>query len=94
MLVAPARFHSSAGCEHRHEHLLAADRVHLLADDLRGAWCTRQPAGSQLHRPGADLADEAGAHHQLVRERLGVGGRLALGGQEVAVGERVIDGEQ
>ena len=41
------------------------------------------PAGRQPRpQAGADLADEAGADHQLVRQRLGVGGRLALGGQQ------------
>src|SRR6185503_8089637 len=35
-----------------------------------------------------DLADEAGADAKLVRERLRLGGRLALGGQEVAVQTR------
>ena len=47
-------------------------------------WCTRQPAGSQRPQAGADLADQAGADQQLVRERLGVGGRLLLGREEVA----------
>ena len=66
--------------DHRHQHLLAADGVHLLADDLRGV-LMRAPAGGQ-ERPeaGAELAHEARADHELVRERLGVGRGLLLGG--------------
>ena len=66
--------------EHRHEHLLRADRVELLADDLLDL-AVHAPARRQPRpQPGADLADEPRAHHELVRERLRVGGRLALGG--------------
>ena len=65
--------------QHRHQHLLPADRVHLLADDRLDA-LVHAPAGGQP-RPhaGAHLAHQAGAHHQLVRDRLGVGGGLLLG---------------
>ena len=84
--VAPGLAPRLGGLEHRHQQLLAADRVDLLADDLHDP-LVHAPAGRQP-RPhaGAELADEAGADHQLVRDRLGVGGRLALGRQQV-VGE-------
>ena len=66
----------------RHQQLLAADRVELLADDLLDL-AVHAPAGRQPRpQPRADLADEAGADHELVRQGLGVGGRLAFGGQQ------------
>ena len=46
-------------------------------------WCTRQPAGQPAPQAGADLPDHPGAHQQLVRERLRVGGGLLLGREEV-----------
>ena len=39
--------------------------------------------GQEGPEAGAELADQAGADHQLVRERLCVRGRLLLGRQEV-----------
>jgi hypothetical protein len=70
----------------RHEHLLGPDRVQLLANDLLDR-PVHAPAGRQPRpQAAADLAGEAGADRQLVGERLGVGGRLLLGRQEV-VGE-------
>ena len=68
--------------QHRHQHLLAADRVHLLADDLLDL-PVHAPAERQ-ERPDAraHLADEAAADEQLVVDRLGVGGRVAQGRQE------------
>ena len=66
-----------------HQHLLGADRVHLLADDLNRALMD-PPAGWQPRpHPGPDLADQAGSDHQLVRDRLRVGRRLLLGGKQV-----------
>ena len=71
------------GLQHRHQHLLAADRVHLLADDLHDA-LMHPPAGRQPGpHAGAHLTHQAGSHHQLVGDRLRVGGRLLLGRQQV-----------
>ena len=68
--------------EHRREHLLAADRVHLLADDLLDL-LVHAPAERQVRpEPRADLADEAAAHEQLVADGLGVGRVVAQGRQE------------
>jgi hypothetical protein len=68
--------------EHRHEHLLGADRVHLLAQDPHHL-LVHAPAGRQPGpHPGPDLADEPGAHHHLVRDGLRISRRLALGGQQ------------
>ena len=79
---AAGRLPQLGGRERRSAHLLAADRVDLLADDLLDPH-VHAPAERQ-HRPeaGADLADEAAAHEQLVRGSLRVGGRLAQGRQE------------
>ena len=66
----------------RSAHLLAADRVDLLADDLLDPHV--DPPAERQHRPqpGADLPDEAAADEQPVRRRLRVGGRVAQGRQE------------
>ena len=81
--VSPGAPPQLGGLEHRHQHLLAADRVHLLADDLHDPLVDAIAGGQPRPQPRSDLPDQAGADHQLVRDRLGVGGRLALGGQEV-----------
>ena len=70
------------GREHRHQHLLAADRVHLLPDHLHDL-LVRLPAGRQeAPQPGAHLADHSGPDEQLVRDRVGVGGVVAQGREE------------
>jgi hypothetical protein len=67
----------------RHQELVAADRVELLAHDLHDL-LVHPPAGRQPGpQAGADLADQARAHHQLVRQRLRISGGLLLGGQEI-----------
>ena len=82
-LVAPGPRHGSAGCSTG----ISISWPPIASISSRTIWttrwCTRQPAGSHVHSPAPDLPDQAGAHHQLVRDRLGVGGRLALGRQEV-----------
>ena len=66
----------------RHEHLLAADRIHLLADDLLDL-LHDAPAGRQEHvDAGGELAHEAGADHELVAHGLRAGRILFDGGQE------------
>ena len=79
---AAGRLPELCGRERRSAHLLAADRVDLLADDLLDPH-VHAPAERQ-HRPqaGPDLADEAAAHEQLVRRSLRVGGRVAQGREE------------
>ena len=67
--------------EHRREHLLRADRVHLLADDLLDLPVDAPAERQERPEPRADLADEAAADEQLVRERLGVGRSVAQGRQ-------------
>jgi hypothetical protein len=77
--VAPRLLPQLGGVQHGHQQLLAADRVHLLADDLlrlaMGAPARRQP-GPQTR---AELPDQPGPDHQLVGEGLRVGGGLLLG---------------
>ena len=70
----------------RHEHLLAADGVHLLADD-GGDLLHDAPAGRQVHvDAGGELAHEAGAHHQLVADGLRAGRVFFDGGQQQLTG--------
>ena len=69
--------------EHRHQQLLRAGAVHLLPDD-RGRLLQRAQSERQIGvRPGAETADEPGAHHQLMADGVGVLRVLAEGGQEV-----------
>ena len=56
----------------RHEHLLAADRVHLLADDLHGLLVHAPAEREERPEAGADLADEAAADEQAVARGLGI----------------------
>jgi len=76
-LPAAGRLPEVAGGQDGHLHLLAADAVHLLADDLldlrRDAEAERQP-GVQARR---ERAGDGGAEHQLVTTRLCISGRLA-----------------
>ena len=81
-VVPTARLPQLGRRQHRHRHLLAADRVHLLAHDLHDL-LVDAPAGREV-RPEAraDLADQPGADEEPVRRRLGIGGVLAEGRQE------------
>ena len=69
-----------------HQHLDGAGGVHFLADDVLDP---AQHLQAQ-RRPGVDaggqLADHAGAQHQLMAGDLGVGGDF-LGGAEVELGQ-------
>ncbi len=69
--------------QHRHQHLLRADRVHLLADDRHHPLVHPPPGGQPRPHAGSHLAHQTGAHHQLVRDRLGVGRSLLLGGEQI-----------
>ncbi len=70
------------GRQHRHEHLLAADRVHLLANDLHDLLV--YPPAEREERPHASgyLTDVPAAYEQLVRDGVGIGRRLAQGRDE------------
>ena len=56
----------------RREHLLAADRVHLLADDLLDLAVHAEAERHERPEAGADLANEPAAHEQLVAGCFGV----------------------
>ena len=58
----PARLPELGGREHRTQHLLSADRVHLLADDLHDLLMHTPAQRQERPEPRADLADEAAAH--------------------------------
>ena len=68
--------------EHRHLHLLRADRVHLLADDLLDLAVDAPAERHERPQPGADLAHVAAAHEQLVRNGFRVRGVVAERGKE------------
>ena len=83
-VVAPRLSPVLGGLQDGHQELRRADRIELLAHDLldlaMGTPAGRQP-GPQA---GAELAGQPGAHDQLVRHRLGIGGRLSDRWQEIA----------
>ena len=68
--------------QHRHGHFLAADGVHLLADDLVDLVHHPLAQGKVDVQPGRKLAHVARPHHELVRDRLGVGRDLLQGRDE------------
>ncbi len=63
--------------DHRHGQLLAADGIHLLADD--GLDLIHRPAGQRQIRenPGRQLADEPGPQQQLMAGYIRIGRRIA-----------------
>ena len=61
------------------EHLLASDRVHLLADDLDDVLVHLPAERQERPEARAELADEAAAQEEPVRKRLRVGRSLAQG---------------
>ena len=65
--------------QHRREHLLRTDCGQLLADHLLDFPVDAPAERQERPQARAHLADEASAHEQLVRERLGVGRRVAQG---------------
>ena len=73
----PLRCHSSAGCSTGIS--ISWPPIAFISSRMicTTFWCTRQPAGSHVHRPAPSWRIRPGADHQLVRERLGVGGRPA-----------------
>jgi hypothetical protein len=83
-LVAPGAPPRLGGLEHGHQHLLTADRVDLLADDRLDLGDHPVAGRKPRPQPRPELADEPGADHQPVRDRLRIGRILAQGRQEVA----------
>jgi len=63
--------------QHRLEHLLPADRVDLLANDLHDVLVDAPAERQERPQAGADLADEPAPHKELVASGLGVRRRLA-----------------
>ena len=61
----------------RHRHLLPADGVHLLPHDVLDLGERATGERQIAEDAGAELADEPGAHQQLMAGDLGVAGRLA-----------------
>src|SRR5207249_9796341 len=76
-VVTPRRLPELRGSQHRSQHLLSADRVHLVADDLNDL-LVYTPAKRRVGPYArADLADEASADEELVAGDLRVGGIVA-----------------
>ncbi len=80
--VAPGLLPGLGRLQHRHQHLLAADRLHLLADDRLDLPLRPPPRRQVGPKPGSELADQPSPHHQLVRDRLRIRGRVLEGRQE------------
>ncbi len=67
LLVAARLLPQLGGMDHRHLHLLPADGVHLLADDLLDSLGDREAERQQGVDARAELPDIAGPHEELVR---------------------------
>ena len=78
-VVAPGRLPQLGRSDDRHEHLLPADRVHLLADDPNDLLVNPPPEREERPEAGAHLSDEPTAHEQLVALGFRVRGGLAQG---------------
>ena len=81
-VVAAARPPDVGRVDDRHLHLLAADPVLLLADDLLDPVVDPLAERQERVDPRAELADVAGAQEQAMRRHLGVGRVVAEGGEE------------
>ena len=81
-VVASRRLPHVGRVDDRHRHLLAADAVHLLADDLLDSLRHPEPQREQRVQPRAELAQVAGADEQAVGRHLGVGRVVAERGEE------------
>ena len=80
--VAPALLPDLGRVDDRHLHLLAADPIDLLADDLLDPVAHALAERQQRVDPGAELAQIAGPDEQAVRRHLGVGRIVAERGEE------------
>ena len=81
--VVAARLAPDIGrMDHRHQQLLAADRVLFLADDLLDPLGDPEAQRQQAVDPRAQLPDVAGPQEQAVRRHLGFGGVVAEAGKE------------
>src|SRR5207302_9249327 len=81
---AAALFPHLPRVQRRQVELLPADRVLLLANDARDLEQASLPEGQDAVDPGSQLADESGAHEQLVACHLRIGRNLLEGGDERA----------
>ena len=81
-VVAPGLAPQVRRVDDRHLHLLAADRVELLPDDLLHPLVDPEPERQQRVDPGAQLAHVAGPQQQPVGRHLGLGGIVAERGEE------------
>ena len=80
--VAAGRLPELGGRDHRHRHLLTADRVHFLPHDLHDP-LVRAPAGrKEAPEPGAHLADHPRADEQLVRDSFRIRGVVSKSREE------------
>ena len=81
--VVPAARPPDVGrVDDRHLHLLAADPVLLLADDLLDPVADPLAERQQRIDAGPELADVAGSHQQPMRRHLGLGRVVAERGEE------------
>ncbi len=81
-VVASAGLPDVGRMDDRHLHLLAADPVHLLADDLLDALVDTEAERQQRVDPRSELADIARPQQQAMRRHLRIGGVVAQAREE------------
>src|SRR5690606_32106924 len=74
------------GLHHRHQDLLGAGLVHLLAHDVFHLAQHPEPQGQPGVEARRQFADHAGAEHQLVADHFGVRRGFLLGGDQESAG--------
>ena len=82
LVVATAVLPHLGGVDDGHLELLAADRVHLLADDLLDSLGHPEPEREQRIDPGSELAHVPGAQQQAMGRHLRLGRVVAERGEE------------
>ena len=82
LVVAPGLAPQVGRVHDRHLHLLPADGVDLLADDLLDPLLHPKAERQERVDAGSELAQVAAAHEQPMRRHLGIGRVVAQGGEE------------
>ena len=82
LVPAPRLLPQVRGVHHRHRHLRAADRVHLLAHEVLELSSGPLAEGEEGEDAGPELVDEARAEEEGVAGELGARGGLAEGAPE------------
>ncbi len=77
LIPAPRLLPQFGGMHHRQRDFLAANRVHLLADDPFNFALDAQPQRQEIKDARSNLLDHACTHQQVMADHVGVGGGVS-----------------